>query len=101
MNEYLSIHKCNNYSEEKFNNIFHIMAVVASLCHIDTGWSYHREKSFSWGNAFTRSSCKAFSQLVIKWGGPLVGGAVSGLVVLILFFFFFHLTNTQYLLSLT
>jgi hypothetical protein len=29
-----------------------------------------------------RSSCKAFSQLVIKWGGPLVGGAISGLVVL-------------------
>ena len=29
-----------------------------------------------------RSSCKAFSQLVIKVGGPLVGGAISGLVVL-------------------
>jgi hypothetical protein len=27
-------------------------------------------------------SCKAFSQLVIKGGGPLVGGANSGLVVL-------------------
>jgi hypothetical protein len=30
----------------------------------------------------TRSSCKAFSQLVIKGGCPLVGGAISGLVVL-------------------
>jgi hypothetical protein len=29
-----------------------------------------------------RSSCKAFSQLVIMGGGPLVGGAISGLVVL-------------------
>jgi hypothetical protein len=29
-----------------------------------------------------RSSCKAFSQLVIKGGGPLVGGIISGLVVL-------------------
>jgi hypothetical protein len=29
-----------------------------------------------------RSSCKAFSQLVIKWGGPLVGDAISGLGVL-------------------
>jgi hypothetical protein len=29
-----------------------------------------------------RSSCKAFSQLVIKEGGPIVGGAISGLVVL-------------------
>jgi hypothetical protein len=29
-----------------------------------------------------RSSCKAFSQLVIKVGGPHVGGTMSGLVVL-------------------
>jgi hypothetical protein len=27
-----------------------------------------------------RSSCKEFSQLVIKWGGALVGGIISGLV---------------------
>jgi hypothetical protein len=49
------------------------------LCQLDTGWSYHRERSFSWRNASTRSSCKAFSQLMIKGGGPLVGGAISGL----------------------
>jgi hypothetical protein len=53
-----------------------------ALCQLDTGWSYHRERSFSWGSASTRSSSKAFSQLVIKRGGPLVGGAISGLVVL-------------------
>jgi hypothetical protein len=29
-----------------------------------------------------RSSCGAFSQLVIKGGGPLVGGTIFGLVVL-------------------
>jgi hypothetical protein len=29
-----------------------------------------------------RPSCGAFSQLVIKQGGPLVGGAIPGLVVL-------------------
>ena len=29
-----------------------------------------------------RPSCKAFSQLVIKWGGPMVGGAIPGPVVL-------------------
>jgi hypothetical protein len=29
-----------------------------------------------------RSNCKAFSQLVIKGGGPIVGGTISGLVVL-------------------
>jgi hypothetical protein len=28
------------------------------------------------------SSCKAFSQLVIKRGGPIVGDAIPGLVVL-------------------
>ena len=31
-----------------------------------------------------RSSCGAFSQLVIKGEGPIVGGAISGLVVLVL-----------------
>jgi hypothetical protein len=40
------------------------------------------KRSFSWGNASTRSSCKAFSQLVIKGGDPLVGGTISGLLVL-------------------
>jgi hypothetical protein len=29
-----------------------------------------------------RSSCKAFSQLVIKGGGPIVGDAIPGLVIL-------------------
>jgi hypothetical protein len=29
-----------------------------------------------------RSSCKAFSQLVIKGGGPLVGGTIPGLIAL-------------------
>jgi hypothetical protein len=29
-----------------------------------------------------RSSCGAFSQLVIKQGGPLLGGAIPGLIVL-------------------
>ena len=41
-----------------------------------------REKSLSWGNASVRSSCKASSQLVIKGGRPIVGGAIPGLVVL-------------------
>jgi hypothetical protein len=54
------------------------------LCQLDTGWSYHRERSFSWENASTRSRCKAFSQLVINRGGSLVGGAIPGLVVLVL-----------------
>jgi hypothetical protein len=54
------------------------------LCQLDAGWSYHRERSFNWGNGSRRSSGKAFSQLVIKQGGSLVGGAISGLVVFVL-----------------
>jgi hypothetical protein len=54
------------------------------LCQLDTGWSYHRERSFSWGSASMRSNCKAFSQLVIKGERPLVCGTISGLVVLVL-----------------
>jgi hypothetical protein len=54
------------------------------LCQLDTSWSYHRERSFSWGNASMRPNCKAFSQLVIKRERPLVGGIISGLVVLVL-----------------
>jgi hypothetical protein len=53
-----------------------------ALCQLDSGWSYHKERSFSWENASMRSSCKAFSQLVSKREGPLVGGTISGLVVL-------------------
>jgi hypothetical protein len=52
------------------------------VCQLDTGWSYHRERSSSWGNASMRSSCGAFPQLVIKGERPLVGGAISELVVL-------------------
>jgi hypothetical protein len=56
--------------------------VLAGFGQLDTGWSCHRERSFSWEDASMRSSCKAFSQLVIKVGGPVVGGTISGLVVL-------------------
>jgi hypothetical protein len=52
------------------------------VCQLDTNWSYHRERSFRWGNASMRSSCKAFSQLVIKGKGSFVRGTISGLVVL-------------------
>jgi hypothetical protein len=38
------------------------------VCQLDTSWSYHRERSLPWGSASMRSSCKAFSQLVIKDG---------------------------------
>jgi hypothetical protein len=41
-----------------------------------------KERRFSWGSSSRRSSCGAFSQLVIKGGGPFVGGTISGLVVL-------------------
>ena len=56
--------------------------VLASFVSTWHSWSYHRERIFSWGNASMRSNCKAFSQLVIKGERPLVGGTISGLVVL-------------------
>jgi hypothetical protein len=52
------------------------------LCQLDTSCSYHRERSFSWGNASMRSSCKAFSHLVIQGEEPLVDGIIPGLAVL-------------------
>jgi hypothetical protein len=57
----------------------HVLASFVSTWH---SWSYHRERIFSWGNASMRYNCKAFSQLVIKGEGPLVGGTISGLAVL-------------------
>ena len=60
-----------------------LLAVLAGfMCQLDTGWGYHRERSFSWGSASMRSSCGEFSQLVVKTGGPTVGGAIPGQVVL-------------------
>ena len=48
------------------------------VCQLDTSWSYHRERSFSWGNA----SMRFIFQLVIKERGPIVCGAIPGLVTL-------------------
>jgi hypothetical protein len=61
--------------------IFFPAVLAGFVCQLDPGWSYHRERSFSWGSASMRSSCGTFSQLVMKQGGPLVGGTISGLVV--------------------
>ena len=60
-----------------------LMCALASfVCQLDTGWSYHKERSFSWESASMRSNCGAFPQLVIKGAGPLVGGTISGLIIL-------------------
>ena len=58
------------------------VVLAGFVCQLDTGWSYHRKRNFSWGNDSMRSSCKAFSQLVIKGERPPVGGTISGLIVL-------------------
>ena len=59
-----------------------VCVLACFVCQLDTSWNYHRERSFSWGSASMRSNCEAFSQLVIKGGGPLVGGTIPGLVLL-------------------
>jgi hypothetical protein len=61
------------------------LSVLAGfVCQLDTSWSYHRERSFRWGNASMRSNCKAFSPLVIKgarahygWCHPWAGSLGS------------------------
>jgi hypothetical protein len=50
-----------------------VPVLAGFVCQLDTSWSYHRERSFSWGSASMRS------QLVIKGGGTIVGGAIPGL----------------------
>jgi hypothetical protein len=52
------------------------------VCQFDTSWSYHRGMGLPWGNASMRSSCKDFSQLVIKGERAPVGGAIPGQVAL-------------------
>jgi hypothetical protein len=47
-----------------------LFVLTGFVRQLDTTWSYHREWSLLWGNAAMRSSCKAFSQLVIKGRGP-------------------------------
>jgi hypothetical protein len=73
----------------RISEIKYTAVLAGFVCQLDTGCSYHRERSFSWGNASMSSSCKTFSQLVImggRGGGgiPLVCGTISGLVVLVL-----------------
>jgi hypothetical protein len=54
-------------SRETFNNNFPANELVflpralywLVLCHLNTSWSYHRERRSTWGNASMRSSCKA------------------------------------------
>jgi hypothetical protein len=75
-------HKLESSGRENLQMSEKIPVLVGFVCQLDTGWGYHRERSFSWGNASMRSNCKAFSQLVIKGERPLVGGTISGLVVL-------------------
>jgi hypothetical protein len=61
------------------------MPVLAGFVYqLDTNWSYHTERSLAWRNASMRSSCKAFSQWVIKRrrAQSIVGGIIPRLVVL-------------------
>jgi hypothetical protein len=62
----------------QFVNLDKVLVLAGFVCQLDTGWSYHRERSFSWGSTSMRSICGEFSQLVIKgerplWVGPSLG----------------------------
>jgi hypothetical protein len=52
------------------------------LCQLDTAGVITEKGASVGGNASMRSICKAFSKLVIKGERPLVGGTVSGMIVL-------------------
>lgn len=73
----VDLHKCSN---QHLPFLFPSV-LTGFVCQLDTGWSYHRERSFSWGNVSMRSSCGAFSQLVIKGKRPLVVGPPLGWVL--------------------
>jgi hypothetical protein len=60
------------YSLNGLRKIFNLFpSVLASFVSIWHSWSYHWERSFSWGSASMRSNCGAFSLLVIKGEDPL------------------------------
>jgi hypothetical protein len=52
------------------------------LCVNLTQLELSQRKELQLRKGLHESSCKAFSQLVIQVGGPIVGGAIPGLVVL-------------------
>jgi hypothetical protein len=58
--------------------------LAGSVCQLNTSWSYHRERSLPWGNASMRSSCKVFSQLLIKAGGPSLLWVVPSTTIVVL-----------------
>jgi hypothetical protein len=58
------------------------VVLAGFVCQLDTSWSYHRERCLHYRNVSMRSSCKTFSQLVMEWEGPTMGGAIPELVVL-------------------
>jgi hypothetical protein len=43
------------------------------VCPLDTGWSYHRERTFRWGSASMRSSCGAFFSVGDQGGRAYYG----------------------------
>jgi hypothetical protein len=55
-------------NRDLFFFILRNLILAGFVCQLDTSWSYHKERSLPWGNASMISSCKAFSQLVIKGG---------------------------------
>jgi hypothetical protein len=59
------------------NNVYWLV-----LCQLDTAGVITKKGASVEEMPPLRSNCKAFSQLVIKGERPLVGGAISGLVVL-------------------
>jgi hypothetical protein len=63
-------------------NVANLCVLTSFVCQPDTNWSYTRERILHGDSTTIRSSCKAYSQLVIKGGRLFMHGAIPGLVVL-------------------
>ena len=75
MSQWLNVHICEQIQISGAGAYVSLGVCCTGWFCVSTwhSWSYHREKSFRWGNASMRSSCKSFSQLVIKAWRALCG----------------------------
>ena len=51
---------------ESVHRMQYAIVLAGFMCQLDTVWSYHRERSFRWENTSMWSSCKAFSQFLVR-----------------------------------
>jgi hypothetical protein len=65
---------------EMEDSLLSIPVLAGFVGQLDSSWSYHRERSFSWGSASMRSSCESLfsisdqgSRAPCGWDHPWAG----------------------------